>query len=259
MGHASQRQNQAPNTATTNANEPGQAHDDQMPDLVDIDHPTANNPRNQAEDNPMPDLVDIDDAPHGHFTDDGDHLHNPAPPPPPGAGGVNLEEGHPLREFLSLISSIAPPTDGFLFGAGGPNGAQFEFTSNGGPAQFGDYVLSEMGMQDVMTHIMNMAGAAMGPQTRPASEAKIRSLRKFKIDPKDLGKQPSNAYLLPHSFFFDIRSLWVFLDGDAGECAICKESYVAEEECLELPCKHVFHAQDCIIPWLKQSGTCPVW
>ncbi|KAL1739960.1 hypothetical protein HDZ31DRAFT_48451 [Schizophyllum fasciatum] len=47
------------------------------------------------------------------------------------------------------------------------------------------------------------------------------------------------------------------------DCAVCKDQFTTNvEECedqvvVTLPCKHAFHEQ-CIIPWLKSSGTCPV-
>jgi E3 ubiquitin-protein ligase RNF115/126 len=47
------------------------------------------------------------------------------------------------------------------------------------------------------------------------------------------------------------------------DCAVCKDQFQLETEDPEqqvvvtLPCKHPFH-KDCILPWLKSSGTCPV-
>lgn len=47
------------------------------------------------------------------------------------------------------------------------------------------------------------------------------------------------------------------------DCAICKEQFTLHPEddgeliIVTLPCDHPFH-EDCILPWLKSSGTCPV-
>ncbi len=47
------------------------------------------------------------------------------------------------------------------------------------------------------------------------------------------------------------------------ECAVCKDTFEPTNEVLTLPCnenpkyRHTFH-EDCIVPWLKQNGTCPV-
>ncbi|KAI7870645.1 hypothetical protein BDF14DRAFT_1720708, partial [Spinellus fusiger] len=42
------------------------------------------------------------------------------------------------------------------------------------------------------------------------------------------------------------------------DCAVCKDEFDREEKVIELPCLHIFH-DDCIKPWLKMNGTCPVW
>jgi E3 ubiquitin-protein ligase RNF115/126 len=42
------------------------------------------------------------------------------------------------------------------------------------------------------------------------------------------------------------------------DCSVCKEDFVLEESVIELPCMHLYH-DDCINPWLKVNGTCPVW
>ncbi|KAI4382826.1 hypothetical protein MLD38_008738 [Melastoma candidum] len=44
---------------------------------------------------------------------------------------------------------------------------------------------------------------------------------------------------------------------DALTCTVCLEQVSAGELIRSLPCLHQFHA-DCIDPWLRQQGTCPV-
>ncbi|KAI9032508.1 hypothetical protein CLU79DRAFT_841833 [Phycomyces nitens] len=41
------------------------------------------------------------------------------------------------------------------------------------------------------------------------------------------------------------------------DCAVCKEEFEIIERVVELPCAHIFH-NECIKPWLKMNGTCPV-
>ncbi|CAN0897456.1 E3 ubiquitin-protein ligase Iruka [Linum grandiflorum] len=40
-------------------------------------------------------------------------------------------------------------------------------------------------------------------------------------------------------------------------CAVCLEDFEAKEEVRLTPCEHMFH-EDCIVPWVKTNGNCPV-
>lgn len=44
---------------------------------------------------------------------------------------------------------------------------------------------------------------------------------------------------------------------DAKRCAICLEDFERGQEVMITPCKHMFH-EECIVPWAKSSGQCPV-
>ncbi|XP_043696913.1 uncharacterized protein LOC122647623 [Telopea speciosissima] len=46
-------------------------------------------------------------------------------------------------------------------------------------------------------------------------------------------------------------------DDDSKACSICLEDFVPNEELLITPCKHMFH-DECILPWVKSHGQCPV-
>ncbi|KAI3818920.1 hypothetical protein L1987_12741 [Smallanthus sonchifolius] len=46
-------------------------------------------------------------------------------------------------------------------------------------------------------------------------------------------------------------------DDDDKKCVICLEDFEAREVVMVTPCKHMFH-EDCILPWVKSSGKCPV-
>lgn len=45
--------------------------------------------------------------------------------------------------------------------------------------------------------------------------------------------------------------------GIENSCAVCKEEFIIDEECLLMPCKHHFHGE-CLLPWLKERNSCPV-
>ncbi|CAA7060727.1 unnamed protein product [Microthlaspi erraticum] len=40
-------------------------------------------------------------------------------------------------------------------------------------------------------------------------------------------------------------------------CSVCLEDFEPKETVMLTPCKHMFH-EDCIVPWLKSKGQCPL-
>lgn len=46
-------------------------------------------------------------------------------------------------------------------------------------------------------------------------------------------------------------------DEDGKSCTICLEEFEPREEVTVTPCNHMFH-EDCITPWVKSNGQCPV-
>ncbi|XP_014664372.1 PREDICTED: E3 ubiquitin-protein ligase RNF115-like [Priapulus caudatus] len=43
----------------------------------------------------------------------------------------------------------------------------------------------------------------------------------------------------------------------AAQCSVCFEDFRLDEAVKKLPCEHCFH-EECIVPWLKLHGTCPI-
>ncbi|KAI0334401.1 hypothetical protein GY45DRAFT_1295236 [Cubamyces sp. BRFM 1775] len=116
---------------------------------------------------------------------------------------------------------------GGLFGPGGmPPGAE--------SGRWGDYVFNQEALDQIITQIMENSNAH---QPVPASEEVIEKL------PREVLEEGSPL-----------------LEKD---CAVCKEQFKLETEdpddqiIISLPCHHPFH-ENCILPWLKTSGTCPV-
>lgn len=71
--------------------------------------------------------------------------------------------------------------------------------------------------------------------------------------PKATGAHQSTIDALPVNTFSFFNSL-----GDQQPvCPICIEDFKKSVRCLQMPCKHLFHAK-CLKRWLKTKDTCPV-
>jgi len=44
---------------------------------------------------------------------------------------------------------------------------------------------------------------------------------------------------------------------ELDECEFCLQDYVNGEDLMRLPCMHAFHSE-CVAPWLRKAGTCPI-
>ncbi|KAI9301171.1 hypothetical protein BJ944DRAFT_169564, partial [Cunninghamella echinulata] len=93
-----------------------------------------------------------------------------------------------------------------------------------------DYVFSQNALDNIITQLMEQTGSRSAPP--PAPEDVIESLPKRKLTESEFK--------------------------DQVDCAVCKDEFILDESVIELPCQHIFH-DDCIKPWLKVNGTCPVW
>lgn len=105
----------------------------------------------------------------------------------------------------------------------------------GGPegGRLGDYVLNQQALDQIMTALMENSNAH---RPVPATEQVLEQL--------DYDVLEEGSPLLEK------------------DCAICKDQFSLQTEdpdeqvVITLPCKHPFHSP-CILPWLKQNGTCP--
>ncbi|KAK4055633.1 hypothetical protein OIV83_000179 [Microbotryomycetes sp. JL201] len=97
----------------------------------------------------------------------------------------------------------------------------------------GDYVFGEANFQQILNDLMEQAQGRAGPQ--PAPDDMIEGLPKAKV----------TADMIDSPNFHP-------------DCVVCQDSFAVDDEIITLPCKHahIFHT-DCIVPWLKNSGTCP--
>jgi len=94
--------------------------------------------------------------------------------------------------------------------------------------QFGDYAVTNEALDRIITQLMEQTN---GDKPVPAPDDMIARLPRAKVS--------QGSPLLQK------------------DCAVCKDDFEVSQETIELPCKHVFH-DECILPWVKQSGTCPV-
>ncbi|KAK2665924.1 hypothetical protein Ddye_004498 [Dipteronia dyeriana] len=46
-------------------------------------------------------------------------------------------------------------------------------------------------------------------------------------------------------------------NNDGKNCAVCLEDFEPREKVMLTPCNHMFH-EECIVPWIKSNGQCPV-
>lgn len=99
------------------------------------------------------------------------------------------------------------------------------------PGNRGDYAFGENAFQAILEQLAQQAGRA-GPN--PATKEIIDNLPRRLVDSDFLSSSASQ------------------------DCVICQETYKLHDTLITLPCKfaHAFH-EDCIVPWLKNSGTCP--
>ncbi|XP_059478861.1 E3 ubiquitin-protein ligase Iruka [Neocloeon triangulifer] len=92
----------------------------------------------------------------------------------------------------------------------------------------GDYAWGREGLDAIVTQLLNQMDGT-GPA--PLAEEKIQSLPSVEIAQEQVDQ--------------------------CLQCSVCWEDFKKGESVRKLPCDHVYH-DDCIIPWLKIHGTCPI-
>ncbi|CAE6451076.1 unnamed protein product [Rhizoctonia solani] len=150
----------------------------------------------------------------------------------PNQGGDNRGRPPPMLQHMLmglLGAGVAQPG----VGAG-----------SGGDGRWGDYVLNQEALDQIITQLMDSHHPAPVPV------------------PEDMIASWPRTILTPDNPLED------------QDCAVCKDSFKYEppepnpsqpqsneppepQEAVTLPCKHSFHVE-CIEPWVKVKGTCPV-
>ncbi|PWN48466.1 hypothetical protein IE53DRAFT_370592 [Violaceomyces palustris] len=127
-----------------------------------------------------------------------------------------------------------------------------------GRGQFGDYVIGQQGLDDIITQLMEQTQSSNAPP--PANEAEIAELERFKRTEEARIQRAKNQEcptckddFLPSKTEPDQKN-----DEDPPEPDLMEEEdQQRQDELISMPCAHIFH-EDCLVPWLKTNGTCPV-
>ncbi|GLJ32784.1 hypothetical protein SUGI_0660120 [Cryptomeria japonica] len=196
---------------------------------------------------------------HGGFVEEMESPH-PIPPPPSAAEGEathNLIGDGRIGDFFSRMmerhigaalggpeAATATGGTGFnhmmLMPGGGSIQIVFDHSGRGGggegggggirfPATIGDYYLGG-GLEQLIQQLAENDPNRYG--TPPAAKAAVQDMPVIKITEEHL-------------------------TSDAGQCAVCKDTFEEGSEARQMPCKHIYHP-DCILPWLELHSTCPV-
>jgi len=151
------------------------------------------------------------------------------------AGGTPIT-GPIMAQYLSaLLGAHGGPADPlaalFALGLGNHGGLGAASAESG---RWGDYAFNQEALDQIITQLMENSNTT---RPVPATEEIMSNLPREVLE--------AGAPMLEK------------------ECAVCKESFqLASEDpdeqiVVSLPCLHPFH-EGCIMPWLKNSGTCPV-
>ncbi|KAK9285552.1 hypothetical protein L1049_024747 [Liquidambar formosana] len=97
-------------------------------------------------------------------------------------------------------------------------------------------------------------------ESRLTQEEQKNALKKLKIEtynasPKMISKRLNSFYRDYATISYNDKGN--LNDEDGKRCAICLEDFEPNEEVMVTPCNHMFH-RDCIVPWVKSHGQCPV-
>lgn len=147
------------------------------------------------------------------------------------AGGASSSAAPAAAPAAASAGAASPLVDLITSLLGGPQGPSLQ-RMFGLAGNLGDYAIGD-NFQEVVDRLYRDSAAAV--TTKPAAAAAIDALPRCTLGAADV----------------------VEANGEPVTCAVCKDELVSGDTAVRLQCKHLYHP-DCIVQWLKTSGTCPV-
>lgn len=143
------------------------------------------------------------------------------------------------------------------------------FGGGTGRGRMGDYVWGQQGLDDVITQLMDQTRGSTAPP--PASDEAINQLERFSRKELKKVRQARNRECATcmDSFEEEEENPEPSMDSNRLSSTLMTPSEEVDDppevvpledqqdELMMMPCKHLFHL-DCLQPWLKTNGTCPV-
>lgn len=170
-----------------------------------------------------------------------------------------------LREiFTNLFGGIGDGPAGMLVNMLGDNLMR---------GRSGDYVFGQQGLDDVISQLMEQTRGSTAPPA--ASDEAISRLEHFSRKDVKKVRQARNRECSTCMDSFEDEELpgqtdasidsnrppasaqAPSLEANDDPPELVPDGQEQQDELVMMPCRHLFH-QDCLVPWLKTSGTCPV-
>jgi E3 ubiquitin-protein ligase RNF115/126 len=174
---------------------------------------------------------------------------------------------------LASIRDVFANIFGGMGGGDGPASMLIDlFGGGGGRGRTGDYVWGQQGLDDVITQLMEQTRGSTAPP--PATEEAIRKLERFsRRDTAKVNQARNRECSTCMDSFQEDEEGTVELSMDSNRLSSTLKpnndvemnddppemgpTEDQQDEVIMMPCKHLFHV-DCLLPWLKTNGTCPV-